>query len=177
MAKLVIFEGPDGSGKTTLIEKMKKMSNVRLLDFPKRNPAGFRLDIKSRAEVSCFETMLKYLDDRFIYLLDRSYFSNYVYEKWRDPKNPLLLLYLVDINRLLATNEVKVVGLTRKIHEDYKDDLIDLTKEEFEKIIDYYDEVYSKFGIESTEYLKYGPNGPVPNLEFENSLYDYLDFS
>ena len=177
MAKLIIFEGPDGSGKTTLIEKMKKMSNVRLLDFPKKDPAGFRLDIKSRAEVSCFETMLKYLDDRFIYLLDRSYFSNYVYDKWRDPEAPLSEVYLKDIRRLLATNEVKIVGLTRKIHDDYEDDLIDLTKEEFEKVIGYYDEIYAKFGIESSVYLEYGPNGPVPNLEFENSLYDYLDFS
>ena len=65
MAKLIIFEGPDGSGKTTLIRKLLTASNVRLLDFPKKDPAGFRLDIKSRAEVSCFETMLKYLSSLY----------------------------------------------------------------------------------------------------------------
>lgn len=177
MAKLIIFEGPDGSGKTTLIEKMRWMSNVRLLDFPKKDSSGHRLDIKTRSEVSCFETMLKYLDDNFVYLLDRSYISNYVYEKWRDPESPLLPMYINDINRLMATNKVKIVGLTREIHGNYEDDLIKASKSEFEKIIKYYDEIYSILGITPSVYLNYTKDGVKPNLEFENSLYDYLDFS
>lgn len=90
---LIVFEGPDSTGKTTLLNDILELykDKVKLLTFPKSVKQTVVKDGKIQTEVvpfkiisdndmAIFETMLEYLDNRYVYLLDRSYISNYVYE-------------------------------------------------------------------------------------------------
>lgn len=139
--KLIMLEGPDGSGKSTLAEYLLEDNQYKLLPFSKRNKDGSRFEIKSRNDVNIFESMLECLDTRYTYILDRGYISNYVYGLLRN--EPDIDDYLKDLYRLLNRHFVKVVPLTRKkIDDDFEDDLIKLTKSEFNSIIDWYNDIY-----------------------------------
>lgn len=144
MAKIIYVDGPDNAGKTSLIRYICEISDrYELIDFPKRTDDG-RFDIKSRNEVSCFETMLEYLDPKKIYLLDRGYISNWVYGMLRQENDRELDRYEVDFNRLTDNHKLYSIILTRnEMTSDFEDDLISLSPEGFNHVISLFEE----FGI------------------------------
>lgn len=152
MAKLIIVEGPDNSGKSTIIQNLLiDNPDYKLLDFPKRvDNKAFKLC--TRNEVTIFETMLNYLDDKYTYICDRGYISNIVYGILRDEE--FVSDYVSDFNRLINNHNVNVIGLTRnKIYCDFEDDNIKLSADEFNHVIDLYDFVYDMFNIEYNQIL------------------------
>lgn len=165
MAKLILVEGPDNSGKTTFINELQDYGAV-LLNFPKATSAG-RFSCESRNEVAIFETMLNYLDESKVYILDRGYLSNIVYESVLRDKDTTA--YVEDFIRLKQTHDLKVIALTRnKIDVSFKDDLISVDSESFNKIIEMFNSVYRTLGITPYKYL---------NHDSSNALIDVLSIT
>lgn len=142
--KIIWVDGPDNAGKTTFIKELLQISDrYVLLDFPKRTTEG-RLDIKSRNEVTIFETMLDYLDPNKIYILDRAYISNVVYGLLRREHKRVIDTYRDDIDNIFSKHNIFVVALTRnKIQCDFEDDLISLSADGFNKVIELFEFEYS----------------------------------
>lgn len=158
--KIILVDGGDNAGKTTFIRDVCEISDRYVkIEFPKRTPDG-RFDIKSRNEVFCFETMLKYLDPNKIYLLDRGYISNWVYGSLRGSSNKELDMYETDFRRLCDEHKVLPIILTRnEMTSDFEDDLISLSPEGFNKVIALFEEFALNNDVEIYQLLNhYGDN-------------------
>lgn len=161
MARIILVEGPDNAGKSTFINELLEhyQSKVQLLTFPKRNIDGERFTIATRNEVAIFEEMLMRIDNSKTYILDRGYLSNIVYEQLRgeDPAR-----YMGDYERLLANHELFTVGLSRNyLEHGFEDDLIKLSADEFNKVIDLFDHYYEYYGIPMFHRLTHDPHNKV----------------
>lgn len=167
MANLILVEGPDNSGKTTIINELIKRGGI-LLDFPKRTSEGL-FKCESRNEIAIFTTMLNHLKTEW-YILDRSYISNMVYEGIRGNK---IDHYIDDFNQLCKNHEVFVVPLIRNyIDEDFKDDNIILDKKQFNDVIDSYVSVYSLLNLVPIKYLSHDHSNKVISSEKLNTFVD-----
>lgn len=169
MADIILVEGPDNSGKTTLIEDIcTKYCDTHInLDFPKRTDSG-RFTIETRNEVACFETMLKYIDPRYVYVLDRGYLSNIVYGELRamtkDEKDKIDV-YREDLARLCTEHNVTIIGLTRNPLEiEFEDDLISLSNGGFNKVISLFEKEYKRLGIEPTKILNHDSKNKIISI-------------
>lgn len=170
MAKLIIVEGPDNSGKSTFIKHLlhhTSRNNVRFLQFPKKNSEGKRFEIASANEMAAFESMLGHLDPSVCYILDRSYLSNMVYETLRGEPDAWKKR-TQDLARLLRHNGVFILPLTRaEIAVDFQDDLISLDHGSFNEVIQLYNTCYEELGIKPIEILKMSPeNKPIESMAF-----------
>lgn len=160
MANIILVEGPDNSGKTTLIEDIctKHLDSHIHLDFPKRTDSG-RFTIETRNEVACFETMLKYIDPRYVYVLDRGYLSNIVYGELRamnKTEKEQVDIYRQDLERLMLNHNVTIIGLTRnQLEVEFEDDLISLSNGGFNKVISLFEKEYQRLGVEPVQILNH----------------------
>lgn len=152
MAKLILVEGPDNSGKTTLIQELIALGAV-LLEFPKKTSEG-RFTCVSRNEVAIFETMLQYFHSDQTFILDRGYLSNIVYESvLRSQRTDV---FMDDFQRLVENNKVLVVGLTRnKLNDTFADDLISISEDQFNKIVDTFESLYKALWITPYKILEH----------------------
>lgn len=174
--KLIVVDGPDNSGKTTLIDELTSYVGFEKLNFPKRTGQG-RFTIAARNEVAIFETMLEHLDPSKIYVLDRGYISNLVYYKFRKEFKLELMDcekaenfdeddYVNDIQRLKENHNVLYLNLTRdKLNADFEDDLISLTKEQFNRIIELFEQETAKAGGVSHKILTHNELNEVIDAE------------
>lgn len=164
MARLILVEGPDNAGKTTLINRIRNIVNVELLEFPKSTAFG-RFTIESRNEVAIFETMLEHLPDNKIFVLDRGYISNIVYGELRamSPEQKSYIdVYRDDFRRLIKNNDVYVIALTRnEITCEFEDDLISLSNGGFNKVIKLFEQEYSRFNIHCDKILEHDDTNNV----------------
>lgn len=163
MARLILIDGPDNAGKTTMVRNILQISNkYELVDFPKRTETG-RFDIKSRNEVACFETMLEHLDPTKIYILDRGYISNWVYGTWRSED---VLQYETDFLRLIDNHKVLTLVLTRNnIDNSFKDDLISLSKEDFNYIIELFKTFADEQDIQQIQVLNHTGANKIKSVD------------
>lgn len=163
--KIILVDGADNAGKTSLIRDICEISDRYVkIEFPKRTSEG-RFDIKSRNEVACFETMLKYLDPSKIYLLDRGYISNWVYGMIRREKESILDMYEEDFHRLCVNNNVLPIILTRnEMTEDFEDDLISLSAEGFNKVISLFEEFADKNDVHIYQLLNHYGNNKIKSF-------------
>ncbi|AZV01170.1 hypothetical protein vBSdyM006_033 [Shigella phage vB_SdyM_006] len=165
---IVAIEGPDNTGKTTLIQHLINNEGFTLLEFPKKTSDGL-FTIATRNEVAIFDTMLNHLDPSKKYILDRCFLSNMVYYIYRKHHGKSFVIketqetfnnYVMDLINL--KNKCLVIGLTRnKINSDFEDDLIKLSKEQFNDIITVYDMFYEEFGIRNFKLLEHDSNNNV----------------
>lgn len=165
MAKIIVVDGGDNAGKTSFIRDICDISDrYVVIDFPKKTDDG-RFDIKSRNEVACFETMLEYLDPTKIYLLDRGYISNWVYGSLRGDSEKELERYEVDFNRLVDNHKVFPIILTRnEMTEDFEDDLISLSPEGFNKVINLFEEFGEDNDVEIFQLLNHYGNNRIKSV-------------
>lgn len=165
MARLIVVEGPDNSGKSTFIQHLlNNFPGTELIQFPKRNTDKSRFNIITRNDLAIFETMLDYLPQDKVFVLDRSYISNAVYERLRgDSKWPM---YTSDMIDLIDHHDVLVVPLTRNyLDVPFQDDLISLSAEGFNKVIDLYNDEYEGLGLKPIEILKMdNENNPIESM-------------
>lgn len=161
MANLILVEGPDNSGKTTLIDKLNGVK----LNFPKKTDTRFT--IETRNEVAIFETMLKYIDTR-TYILDRGYISNIVYGRLRGLDEKVISMYRDDLSRLIKNHNLKIIGLTRdKISINFCDDLIKLSTDDFNKVIDMFNEEYKRFDVKPIKILEFNEKNELLKVNEE----------
>lgn len=160
--KIILVDGGDNAGKTTFINDVCEISDRYVkIEFPKRTTEG-RFDIKSRNEVGCFETMLKYLDPSKIYLLDRGYISNWVYGSLRRSGSMELDMYEEDFHRLCANHRVLPIILTRnEITTDFEDDLISLSAEGFNQVIALFEDFAEANDVEIYQLLNHYGNNKI----------------
>lgn len=135
---IIVVDGPDNSGKSTLINKLLNNTNFKLIDFPKKIN-GKCISIGTDNDKALVETLYKFLDPNFIYILDRGYPSNIIYSGFlRGEMDPFE--ELKDWEEFKEEFNVIEVILTRNpLDEDFEDDLIKLTKDEFNMTIRQYE--------------------------------------
>ncbi len=170
MAKIILVEGPDNAGKTTFIQGLESLG-MKLIRFPKKTSEG-RFTCLTRNEVAIFETMLNYLDDNYVYILDRGCLSNIVYESVLRGKRTGI--YMDDFKRLADNNKVLVVGLTRnKLEDDFADDLIAISEDQFNKVVDEFEKLYKALWITPYKILEHDVyNGVVEAKPFDQVIAD-----
>lgn len=143
---LIIFEGPDCVGKTSMINSLIEVygsEHVKLLEFPKTIDGKTPFKILSRQEKAIFESMLKYVDSRYVYIIDRSYISNYVYESMRSKQTQAH--HITDFKRLCDMFDILLVPLMAKPRTaEYTDDLIKLSPKQYNMVIDGYEHAYNE---------------------------------
>lgn len=167
MAKLIIVEGPDNSGKSTLISHLKSLG-VKELSFPKKTSEGL-FKIESRNEVAIFETLLCQLEGT--YLVDRGYLSNVIYEGLRGKPTDQ---YIEDILRLTSKAQLKFIPLTRNnLDQDFEDDLIKLDKAKFNEVIQRYENLYQVLWLTPYKILEHdGLNNVVKAKSIDQVISD-----
>lgn len=136
--KIIVIDGPDNSGKSTLIETLLDNEKYRLIDFPKKIN-GRCISLGTDNDKALVETLYKFLDPNFVYILDRGYPSNIVYSGFlRNEMKPYA--QLDDWKRFKSEFNIIEVILTRnKLGRDFEDDLIKLTKDEFNLTVEEYE--------------------------------------
>ncbi|QQO96276.1 hypothetical protein CPT_Minot_073 [Acinetobacter phage Minot] len=171
MAKLILVEGPDNAGKTTFISNLERFTPAVLMPFPKRTSEG-RFTCVSRNEVAIFETMLRFVDSDTTYILDRGGLSNIVYESVLRGKPTQI--FKDDFKRFIKQNDVLVVGLTRnKLNDSFADDLISISEEQFNAIVDKFEDVYNEFGITPYQILDHDVYNNINDIvPFEKVMED-----
>lgn len=136
--KIIVVDGPDNSGKSTFIKILVRNPKVKLIDFPK-SINGKCISLGTDNDKALVETLYKFLDPNFVYILDRGYPSNIVYSGFlRGEIDPYE--HLKDWIRFKQEFDIVEVILSRnKLDEDFEDDLIKLTKDEFNLTITEYE--------------------------------------
>ncbi|QPB12313.1 hypothetical protein [Providencia phage PSTCR6] len=179
---IVAIEGPDNSCKTTLIRHLVENEGFTLIEFPKKTSEGL-FTIATRSEVAIFEALLKHLDPTKKYVLDRCFLSNMVYYTYRKRYNRPFIIkenqesfdnYVKDLIRLKS--KCLVVGLTRnRLGEDFEDDLIKLSKDEFNYIISVYDLFYDIMNIQPFKLLEHDSKNNVLGASSYDPVISYIN--
>lgn len=137
--KFIIFDGPDNSGKTTLIRDLERdlWPQCREIKFKKTLPSGALLRIKTEQDFELLFSMFELLDPNVTYMLDRFVVSNLVYDKvFRGEDTEVSRFYRDEFKRRFNVLEVFV---TRPhITTDFVDDRIMLSRDQFNAVIDAY---------------------------------------
>lgn len=144
--KLLIIDGSDHSGKSTLIKDLSwYYDKVEEIKFKKTLPSGDLLRINSEKDFELLFSMFELLDKKKTYVLDRFIVSNLVYDKvFRNASEEYLALSKRYYAEMKERFNVLEVFLTRdEITTDFEDDRLKMPKDTFNLVI--------------KEYLNYGP--------------------
>ena len=140
--KIIFIDGPDVSGKTTLIKNsLKKYKNLKELNFNKGLTGLLRINTQTHFEI--LKVLLPNLDPKFTYIVDRCYFSNIVYDKVlrNEDASPSYEFR----HWCLKNLKILEIVLDRKyVDYDFSDNLISMNKNTFNKVIDEYRNLNAK---------------------------------
>lgn len=152
--KILIVEGPDGAGKSSLIKWLCSVqpfcdvnhTYFQELKFPKELPSGQLLRLNDEKSFAIIETLFEFLDPSYVYVLDRFIPSNIVYDSvFRNEDVSKSLEFLEDLQKLF---DVEIIYLTRDyINEDFVDDKISMSKDQFNQCIKEYRELGINYQI------------------------------
>ena len=137
--KLIFVDGPDDSGKTTLIETLKSNLPNRYglteLKFNKGLNGLLRINTEEHFEI--LKSVLPHLCKENTYIVDRCYLSNIVYDQVlrNESAEPSY-----DFRDWCKENldSIEIVLDRPYIKEDFEDNLININQNEFNEIIDAY---------------------------------------
>ena len=137
--KLIFVDGPDDSGKTTLIQTLKSNLPIRYclteLKFNKGLNGLLRINTEEHFEI--LKSILPHLCKENVYITDRCYLSNIVYDQVlrNESAEPSY-----DFRDWCKENldSIEIVLDRPYIEEDFQDNLININKNEFNEIIDAY---------------------------------------
>lgn len=138
LTSFILFEGMDNCGKSSQIKRIESMySTAHAIQFPKTLPSGALLRMNTEKDFEILFTMFELFDRRFTYLLDRFIPSNLVYDKvLRGEDTSMSEYYWKEFNRRF---DVTTIVLTRPhIREDFIDDRIRMTRNQFNLALDEY---------------------------------------
>lgn len=138
--RFVVVEGPDGAGKSTLIDSLAGIIGLQQIEFPKTLPSGALLRINTEKDFELLFATFEHLDRRFTYLIDRFMLSNIVYDSiLRNEDVSLSEKY----RKIFADRfDVLEIVLTRDhIGMAFEDDRIKMPAAAFNDIVDYYEKL------------------------------------
>ena len=142
--EIIIFTGPDGSGKTTIAKKLSPIIKV-----PYFKNTVEKEYFKHQADINLFVNALNYegrflasflLQTAYSIILDRSYPCEYAYSRVFNRENNDAAIFMLDdiFNDLGAS----IIYCFKDEYSNYDDKLVDLSK--IEDIKKYYEEFLSK---------------------------------
>lgn len=139
--QIIVIDGPDNSGKSTLINTLLQDQKYKLINFPK-SVNGKCISLGTANDKALVETLYPLLDPNFIYILDRGYPSNVVYSGYlRGEMDPEV--ELADWKRFKEEFDIIEVILTRNhLDIDFQDDLIKLSRHQFNLTITAYEQCF-----------------------------------
>jgi thymidylate kinase len=139
--KLIFIDGPDDSGKTTFIQTLKKTLppalGHRLVELKFNKGLGGLLRINRDDQFEILKALLPHLCRENIYIVDRCYLSNIVYDKVLRNEDSTSSLEFRDWCQENLTS-IEIVLDRPYIEEDFADDLLSIDKKQFNEIIDEY---------------------------------------
>lgn len=141
MAKFLIFEGADGVGKTSTVDRLVKkygepyvkLQIAKRSYFSKIGESPAKLVLDDPNSLTLYLELLNNLDPENIWVMDRSILSNLAYT-CSDRK-----LSEQAVEYMQQAHEVVFVVLDRDfVEEDFCDDLLNVSKEDFNNTIQFY---------------------------------------
>lgn len=139
--KIIFIDGPDDSGKTTFIQTLKKTLppaiGGRLVELKFNKALGGLLRINKDDQFEILKTLLPHLCRENVYIVDRCYLSNIVYDKVLRGEATQPSLDFRDWCHENLTS-IEIVLDRPYIEEDFADDLLTINKIQFNEIIDEY---------------------------------------
>ena len=153
--KFIVFDGPDNSGKSTLIQEIASTYQDRVVEvkFNKTTPSGALLRINTEKDFEILFSAFDLFEKSRTYLLDRFIVSNLVYDKvFRNEDTSISEYYYKEFKERFDVLEVFVSRPPAQA--DFIDDRIKMSKDQFNKIID--------------EYKKYGTNYQILNRDLND---------
>ena len=157
--KIIFVDGPDDSGKTTLIQKIKKDNPMVVeLNFNKGLNGLLRINTDEQFEI--LKVLLPSLCRENIYIVDRCYLSNIVYDKVLRNESSNASYNFRDWCKE-NLNSIEVILDRPHIKEDFQDNLISCNKDQFNDIID--------------SYRMFGSCDIINNPEAENYIHNQID--
>ncbi len=156
MTSFVVIEGPDGCGKSTLIDLICSQPLFKQIKYPKTMPRSGKLTrFNDERSFELMFTLFEMLDDNYVYVLDRFMVSNLVYDVILRNEDPAVSQYY--LNEFRNRFNVLEIYLTRNyLSQDFSDDRISMTSTQFNLIID--------------EYKKYGYNYHILERDGSNAI-------
>ena len=158
MVKIVFIDGPDVSGKTTLVKKLLDNPDFNFKELVFDKGLGGLLRINKEEQFEILRSLLPNLNPVYIYIMDRCYLSNMVYDgiSGEDIEPSLEFRdwckdYVDSIEIMLDRPYIKT---------DFEDDLVTIDKITFNEIID--------------EYRILGSVDIINNPELEEEIFDML---
>ncbi|MFK5882828.1 MAG: hypothetical protein QM489_00655 [Candidatus Izemoplasma sp.] len=138
--KLIMVDGPDGAGKTTFIRSLLQKHKAKLFTMPKSAPDGSLMKINTAKHFEIMKAFLVLLDPNYTYIFDRCYLSNLVYDE-NQSESMIFREWLLEKSEI---NLLEIILLRNHVVEDFEDDKISLSRDQFNRIIDRY-ELFSNY--------------------------------
>lgn len=155
--KFIIIDGPDDSGKTTLMEELGKFPYVSLFKYPKKID-GELFKISTKNDFEILKMCYPLFDNVNTYVIDRAYMSNIVYDSIlrNEDTGPS-----VEFRKWFKDNfKVCEIILTRnKINKTFEDDNIKIESSKFNEIIDMYETIGKSYKL-----LEHYPDGSLKHV-------------
>ena len=162
--KIIFVEGPDDSGKTTLIQTLKstlpKSIANRLVELEFNKGLNGLLRINTEEQFEILKSLLPNLCREKIYIVDRCYLSNIVYDRVLRGETAEASYDFRDWCKE-NLNSIEIVLDRPYIEEDFVDNLINIDQAQFNNIID--------------EYRKFDSYDIINNPELYNIIYNQVE--
>ncbi len=142
--KIIFIDGADGSGKTSLIKRLisgfdglpNRYANC-LIELKFNKATGGLLRINDETHFEIMKALLVHLPKDKVWIIDRCYLSNMVYDKVLREDDALPSLEFRDWCKD-NLDSIEIVLDRDEVTEDYEDDLIAMNKEVMNWVIKEY---------------------------------------
>ena len=149
MVKIIFIDGPDDSGKTTLVKKILDIKEFRVKELSFNKALDGLLRINKEDQFEILRVLLPNLDPNYVYVMDRCYLSNIVYDGVSGEDIEPSLEFRDWCNNNL--DSVEIILDRPHIETHLEDNLVSIDKVTYNEIIN---ELKKQQGLESTEDLQ-----------------------
>ena len=139
--KILMVDGSDGAGKTTLIAELVKNTNVREIKFDKVDyETGGCFKIKTQRDFAFMKIVIDNLDPNKVWVMDRCYIVNLYMSHCVDKRN-IEPTYIFR-NWLLANHDLfELIAIADDRKDVYCDSLAEYSAEQYNEMNRFYSNV------------------------------------